>query len=347
MKKCHAVLVALLCFTVFTGCYPGNIKLSETDNTVFSDNESASDEEDNSVSVLETNNPKLHMLITEEEIQSVNTTTALTGVTATLHSWNIDAIRQLFSDDIVAEKVIEYSDVGTGYMWDLSDGGQLSCYDGTISYSSEVGSELTSHINDFIEYMTPSRVYLEHSIEELEGFSKDNALNMVQNYLDALKISVEDDPIIYTISGGAYRICYRLQPDGMSISPVEPLYYESNQEIISRGSLTAFVTQDGVQRLECYEYVDLNTDNASEIAICSAEDAVTEVINNLDQIVLSNETYLENIHFSYAMKRTKDAAYEYELIPVWYMGSYTYSEDDDINMVSSSHFVNAATGKER
>lgn len=85
-------LCVMICTGILTGCYPGNNPQT---------NENSAHSVDMAIQ-----NEKLHSDITEQELQSANVSSAMTGCIGTLQVWNPDAVKEVFhvkDSDIVSD----------------------------------------------------------------------------------------------------------------------------------------------------------------------------------------------------------------------------------------------------
>lgn len=360
MKRLNKIVTCLLLSsTVLTGCYPGNAKPIDSQSTTSQDS-----------SAFEITNPKLHSNITEDEFKSADTSSAAIGIIGTAHQWNADTVNTLFGvteNSIEEENSQTYSDTNIGYYYTFKNGNRLGYSNGIISFETGLGNLMTFYFNEEAAYISPSTYQKEYPEEEYNDFSKADALEMVKPYLDKLEIPVEKQPAIFTVNSESlnrireiriqgqgedcpkipdncnmYHICYKIRINEKSLMPMQPFNYETNQEPMAWASLRVTVNKDGIQQFECVNMVDLDESKSSEINTCSASDAYIEVKTNLNNTVLGNETYMENIYFAYGLRVFDDTTFE--LIPLYHIGSYkVISEENYLN----PHFVNAETGKER
>lgn len=351
-------LCVMICTGILTGCYPGN-KPQTNENSAHSVD-------------MEIQNEKLHSDITEQELQSANVSSAMTGCIGTLQVWNPDAVKEVFhvkDSDIVSQKSTVYTDTDTGYYYELKDQVNLGYSNGLIHYTTNLGNLVELYFNDESAYVSPTVYQKTFPDCTYSDFSAEDALSVAQDCLRQLEITVSDDPAIFAVDTAhlnqirdkmiqaqgseedcpeiptdfeAYHICYQLQAAGKNLMPTTPVSLETNQEPMAAATLSLTITKDGIEQFNCVNALTIEEKDAEDVSICSAEEAYAEIKNNLDKTVLANETYLENIYFAYGMGVIDDNTFK--LLPLYHIGSYEVVNDENY---LQPHFVNAQTGKER
>ena len=349
-KRC--CMGALLCsLALLTGCYPGDV--SNTSSV-----ESVSPEE-----VLQPENENLKLDFSVDEV-STDTFAAYNGLVGISRPWDMDKVRSLFSDEILSERKIEATDANNWYQFELSNNGHLSCSDGSISYekSERLANLFTPYTLDEMEMKTPSLCKKLFTTEELDDFSKAEALNVLQTYIDALEIPVCGDPILYVLDNDSinnmidqmhmeweskrnsdvngYRICYSLQTEGIPLVD-SSIAVNADKYPVMPSYLKAVVTkEDGVVYFDCQNIVEIDRTSAEEFTACSAATALNAVKSNLEKGAVNQGTTLEKLYFGYAL-RYKDER-TWDMLPVWTVGECYETS----SIWSEVHFVNAETGKE-
>ena len=352
-KRC--CMGALLCsLALLTGCYPGDVSNTSTAGSV-------SPEE-----ALQPENENLTLDLSVDEV-STDTFAAYNGLVAVKRPWDMDKVKALFSDEaeIVSEEKEEIlSDAKNWYFLEFSNGSYINCSDGRISYtkSDSLAELFSSYAIEEMEMKTPSLCKKLYTTEELEDFSKTEALDELQTYIDALEIPVYGEPIVYVLDddgvnnmidqlgkdwkekwnghASGYRICYSLQTEGIPLVD-SSIAVNGDKYPVSPSFLKAVVTKDdGVIDMNCRGIVEIDRSGAEEFTACSAATALNTVKSNLKNGVVNKNTTLEKLYFGYAL-RFKDNG-SYDMLPVWTVGECYETS----SIWSEVHFVNAETGKE-
>lgn len=355
------IKLSIICSCLFlTACFPGNqssrVNKSVNHDSVFDSG------------VLTSSKQNLHISITSDKLLSYRQIKAWTNIKAQDHNWNYELIESLFADRIQPNSKELYSS-GNGCKWNLTDGGAINCSPGSLTYRSQIGDQLHSYLWGESDFYTPSFEQAQYGTE-LDSYSKEDAISDAKKAIESLGISVGDKYVISTLDtdtmnriydaryasanrdelkeviskeNEAYRVCFTLQPDGFLIIPSEPKYYDANQEILSSGELTIIINQTGILYLECRNYMDIDSSEKKEAAICSASDALLEIKSNLEKTALIEETYLDDIIFGYSIKVITNE--QFELVPMWNISAYEV--DTNGNAIANPMFVNPMTGKER
>lgn len=346
---------ALLCsLALLTGCYPGDVSNTSPAETV-------SPEE-----VLQPENENLTLDLSIDDV-STDTFAAYNGLVAVKRPWDMDKVKALFSDEaeIVSEEKEEIlSDAKNWYFLEFSNGSYINCSDGRISYtkSDSLAELFSSYAIEEMEMKTPSLCKKLYTTEELEDFSKTEALDELQTYIDALEIPVYGEPIVYVLDddgvnnmidqlgkdwkekwnghASGYRICYSLQTEGIPLVD-SSIAVNGDKYPVSPSFLKAVVTKDdGVIDMNCRGIVEIDRSGAEEFTACSAATALNTVKSNLENGVVNKNTTLEKLYFGYAL-RFKDNG-SYDMLPVWTVGECYETS----SIGAEVHFVNAETGKE-
>ena len=343
---------ALLCsLALLTGCYPGDVSNTSTAGSV-------SPEE-----VLQPENENLTLDLSIDDV-SKDTFAAYNGLVGISRPWDMDKVRSLFSDEILSERLIEATDANNWYQFELSNDGHLSCSDGSISYerSLSLADLFSPYTLDEMEMKTPSLCRKLYTTEELADFSKAEALDVLQTYIDALEIPVYGDPIIYVLDNDSinnmldqmhrewepkrnsavsgYRICYSLQTEGIPLVD-SSIAVNADKYPVIPSYLTAVVTKEnGVVYFDCQNIVEIDRTSAEEFTACSAATALNAVRSDLEKGVVNKGTTLEKLYFGYAL-RYKDKG-TWDMLPVWTVGEC----HETPSIGAEVHFVNAETGKE-
>ena len=372
-KSIFAALAAG-CILFQTGCYPGDA--SPADSSTSSSDSSAPSE----AAAVQSDNEKLHIQITEEQIRAASHSSAQTGVTGTVHPWDNDALQTLFGDEIESERRLSAQpvDARNYHIYDLHDGGILNCSDGHINYSKTKRTDTiySVYFDDFVEYLTPSLLADRFPNPELEDFPVADAKEIVQQYIDTLEIPVAGEPTIlaldldsitalreeaiaqtgdaefypaWTKEDEAYRFSYRLGTEEMPLLSY-PLIGGDDKANYFDAYLSVIVSRSGVLFMDCKGALDLDTSAASAQTVCSANEALSAVKDNIERTVVTKDTTLTNLYFGYAMKYVDD--FHFELTPMYFVGSYAMSNTTLADgtrtaiPISSPHFISAETGKE-
>ncbi len=377
MKKTFLFIIFTIFCLLATSCYPGDVKTNTPINDLATDN-IANDvaPED----FLHSNNEKLHIQITEDEVIKANRTIALSGKIATVRPWNMDAIMKLFDDEIDSERKIDALpvDAKNYHIYNLHGNGILNCYDGFLFYSKTKRADTiySVYFDDFSEYITPKRLKSIYSGNELSDFPVEDAKKIVQDYIQTLDIPVNGEPYVFamdvdsiskirddailqtgdeegypewTKEDEAYRFCYQLSTDSMPLL-CYPLIGGDDKGYYREANLSIVVAKNGVMVIECKGVMDIKPSSDSEIAVCTADTALSVVKENIESTVVTKETTLENIYFGYGMKFIDD--FTYELIPMYFIGSYSLTNTTTADglkatvPISIAHFVSAETAKE-
>ena len=374
--KCKHIftMFTAVCMLFQSGCYPGNaVSTNPAENSFDS---TASSE----VTAIRSDNEKLHIQITEEQIMAANQSTAQTGVTGTVHPWDTDALQAMFGDEIESERKLSAQpvDARNYHIYDLHDGGILNCSDGHINYSKSKRADTiySVYFDDFFEYLTPSLLADSFPKPELEDFPISDAMEIVQQYIDTLEIPVTGEPTIlaldldsiaklreekiaqtgdaefypaWTKEDEAYRFSYRLGTEELPLLSY-PLIGGDDKANYFDAYFSVIVSKSGVLFMDCKGALDLDTSSANSQTVCSAGEALTAVKENIERTVVTKDTTLENLYFGYAMKYVDD--FHFELTPMYFVGSYAMSNTTLADgtytaiPISSPHFISAETGKE-
>lgn len=380
-KKIFLISIAISC--LLTGCYPGNVQLSDAphESSIENNGNISSNDASNTNAIVESHDEKLHIRITDSDLRGYDFNQAYTNIAGYPLELDVSKIKELFCHDSIFEKTVQYTDGPSGYLWELPNNGYVNYFPGTLTYETAQGRMLLNYADTYSEYMTSSVSKDVYPVDELASFTKEQALSIVKKDLDALGLSVGDHPLIYAMDqesmnkkrddyltqhpdepeeecilqpvqkeDEAYRICYHLLVDDIPIVPVDFTFCEITEGILRGGYVSAIVTKEGLQELNCMGLMRLDFSNAQHIEICSAAAALNEVQQNLESTVLSTDIYLESIEFGYSV--LYEASEKWTLIPMWTIGerhqaSTTINDTIYMTNVSTVHFVKAENGKER
>lgn len=375
-----AVIVCGVCYAFFlSGCYPGNVPPAESAAGNNTPNSQSQASEDTSTA----ENTLLHINVSDAEIQKQDRQTACTGIRASAHKWNFDTVSEVFhfsQDEIENEEIIQLENGTEVYHVVLTDGGDLAAGNGFIYFmKNSFADKRTLFIDDFAEFKTPSLCLEAYPLESLDGFSKEEALQMAAHYTEGLSIPVDSEPLIYALDAErmnqkkaeyeqqhpddeefypamtqedeAYRICFRIKIGDYPIMD-SPLPLRDQESAVLDSYCNMIVTRSGLQWMELKNLVNVDDSEAEEISICNAQSALNTVVSNMEKAGVSSDTYIENLQFGYGLQADTGIENEFHLLPIWKVGSYSGSkvtENGETNIINIPvlHFVNTETGKER
>lgn len=382
MKKNIVVILiaAIISSLLLDGCYPGNVSQSNSD--IESSNSSVTEVDATDPSHL--SDSKVRINLSENEILSCDRNTAFAGIKAIKHKFDFGIVKDVFKfepSEIINEELLELEDGSEVYHVTLKDGGDLAVGNGFIYFNkNDFANKQMLYLNDYYEFKAPSLCFNDYPLESLDDFSKEEALQIVQHYIEGLSIPVDDNPLIYAMdeksmnlikkdfdsahpeqsedlpqmkkNDEAYRICFRLRIQDTPIMDSSVPVRQTNESGITGGYCTVLVTRDGLQWMEINGLFDIDIAEAKEISICSAQEALSTVVENIEKSVISTDVYIDNLCFGYGVQVDKADANHYTLIPLWKIGSYSSFEQYENNQITIEqipelHFVNPETGKER
>lgn len=324
MKKLTKATVILLLICALTGCFPTGELSEPSSSAINSDVTASSDKNDSDLSSYtpkEIENLKINVPLPDSY------PTQLPTIKATRRDFDAEAVKSLF----IGGKTIAEDHSGDGRInLDTTDGATLSVKNGDVTFIPD------SHLFDgedekrakslmqqtAAEHVISRAFEFPHAGNELEVFSRSEALERANEYIQALNIEYLGEPQIYAVTADdshsfdeeivlnkedeCYLVKYLTIYGDISISETGSKVFPDvfNQE----SYVDVLLTKDKLVKFQCRNIFGSIEETETVQINCSAENALSKLFDYYDmQAELKNRYEYDEMGFVYM---TSDSDFE-------------------------------------
>lgn len=355
MKKSKILLLAI-CGIYLTGCFPsGNLHESYVEEQA--DNDSTSEIK------FENETLKAELELPTEYPSS------LPVIHTCAEALNIDDVAEIAfgdNDDNISKEYIENR---SRYIYETNNVNVF--VDPTQTCVYNVGAEEKYSIMTTVESFYDTYIFGQFfNNNEIEGFSREEAIQKVNDVLNKLGVNNLCEPEIYTVTGAEanaglsdftgsegdqhfslldddeafYILEYRYQYEGISLSEVlaPSVGIKTN---FGNPNISVILSEDELLSLEIEGYFSADYSKDENVSIVvTPKEALQRTIEYLDTTAVSNDTTIYNCELVYIVSESK--GYDRTLVPAWRFDiSELHGADLETGeLAKNTIFINVETG---
>lgn len=354
-----AVLFLLICS--LTGCFPTG-EPNEPSSSVINSNVTVSSDKNDSD--LSSSTPKEIENLKIDVPLPDSYPTELPTIKATRRDFDAEAVKLLFIDG----KTIAEDHSGNGRVTlDTTDGATLSISKGDVTFIPD------SHLFDgedekrakslmqqtAAEHVISRAFEFPHAGNELEGFSRSEALERADELVKKLNIKYLGEPQIYAVTAEdshnfdeeivlnkedeCYLVKYLTIYDDISINETGS---EIFPDVFNQSSyVDVILTKDKLVKFQCHNIFDAVEETGTTQVKCSAENALSKLFDYYDmQVELKNRYEYDKMGFVYITSDSDFETGEFIYSPLLRVSGRCFYEQEPETGYTYYRYIDPVTG---
>lgn len=361
MKKITKAAVSFLLICSLTGCFPSGEMSEPSSSVISSDITVSSDKNDSELSSSaskEIENLKIDVPLPDSY------PTELPIFKATLCDFDAEAVKSLF---IEGKTIAKDSSKNGRIILDTTDGATLSVSKGDVTFTPDshlLDGEDEKRAKSLMQQTAAAHVIsrafeFPHAGNELEGFSRSEALKRANEYVQTLNIKYLGEPQIYAVTAEdshnfdeeivlnkedeCYLVKYLTIYDDISINETGS---EIFPDVFNQSSyVDVILTKDKLVKFQCHNIFDAVEETGTTQVKCSAENALSKLFDYYDmQVELKNRYEYDKMGFVYITSDSDFETGEFIYSPLLRVSGRCFYEQEPETGYTYYRYIDPVTG---